>query len=206
MARLRPNRLVIDRYTSSENLLDGNPLFYDRANTGTGTNPATNDNIVTAGAAVSDTQWGLMEAQYADIGGIGTGRRVRGTLNTWFGPTGAAYQEARRVFMPLGVGGIEPKVAETTANTGIYRGQVALVPESELRINSAIIYYGLRNPTALNTATVVRAYFNGFGTAGRRERWYDPTNKTTWVSIEGRIAVAVKNWRYAIRNDGTGAG
>ncbi len=47
---------------------------------------------------------------------------------------------------------------------------------------------------------VIRAYFNGYGMMGRRERWYDPNNKTMWVSLEGRMAVAVKNWRYAIRN------
>jgi hypothetical protein len=60
----------------------------------------------------------------------------------------------------------------------------------------------MRNPTRLNTATIVRGYFNGFGEAGRRERWYDPETKCTWTSIEGRIAVAVKNWRFIIRNAG----
>ena len=107
-------------------------------------------------------------------------------------------QDARRTFCPLNA--LEQKQAATTANIGIYRGDVAVITESELRIASATTWFGLRSPTRLNTATVVRAYFNGFGTAGRRERWYDPTNKTTWVSLEGRIAVAVKNWRYAIRN------
>ena len=60
----------------------------------------------------------------------------------------------------------------------------------------------MRSPTMLNTATIVRAYFNGFGTAGRRERWYDPENKTTWVSLECRFAAAIKNWRYVIRDKG----
>lgn len=199
------NRLVIDRFTANETLLDGSALFANRADTGTGSNPATNHNIVTGGAAPSDTQWGLMETQYADIGGINTGRRVRGSLNVCFCPTGAVAQEARRTFLPLNAMGLEGKVANTTANVGLYRGEVQVIPESELRVNSSQIWYGLRNPTRLNTATVVRGYFNGYGTAGRRERWYDPENKTTWVSIEGRIAVAVKNWRYAIRNAGTGA-
>lgn len=199
------NRLVVDRFTASETLLDGSALFANRADTGSGTNPALNNNIVSAGAAPSDTQWGLMEAAYADIGGIATGRRVRGTLNVCFCPTGSVSQEARRTFLPLNTGGLEMKVATTTATVGLYRGEVQVIPESELRVNSKIIWYGLRNPTRLNTATVIRGYFNGFGTAGRRERWYDPENKTTWVSIEGRIAVAVKNWRYAVRNAGTGA-
>lgn len=197
------NRLVLDRFTANETLLDGNALFADRANTGVGANPAANKNMIdSAGGAPSDSQWGLMEAAYSDIGGVATGRRVRGTLNVCLVPTGAAYQEARRTFDTLGIAGLEQKVAETTGNVGLYRGMVKIVPESELRSVSAKIWYGLRTPTKLNTATVVRGYFNGFGTGGRREQWYDPTNKTTYVSLEGRIAVAVKNWRYAVRNKG----
>lgn len=42
------------------------------------------------------------------------------------------------------------------------------------------------------------------GAAGRRERWYDPETKCTYVSLEGRVAVAVKNWRFAVKNTGTG--
>jgi len=190
------NRLVVDRYTANETLLDSSALFADRTDVGS----AANNNIA-GGAAPSDAQWALMETAYADIGGVATGRRVRGTLNVCYCPTGAVYQAARRTFFNYQMLG-ETKEAATTANLGIYRGQVTAVPESELRTSSAIIWYALRNPTRLNTATVVRAYFNGFGTAGRRERWYDPTDKTTWVSIEGRVAVAVKNWRYALRNPG----
>lgn len=192
------NRLVLDRLTANEALLDGSSLFADRANTGT----ATNNNDRTSGAAPSDAEWGAMETLYADIGGINTGRRVRGSLNVALVPTGAVAQEARRTFLPLNAMGLEGKVANTTANVGLYRGEVQVVPESELRASSATRWFGLRNPTRLNTATIVRAYFNGFGTAGRRERWYDPTTKTTYVSLEGRIATAVKNWRYAIRNAG----
>jgi hypothetical protein len=200
------NRLIVDRYTANETLLDGAALFADRADTGSGANPAANLNTRASGNPPSDTEWGAMETLYADIGGINTGRRVRGSLNVAFTPTGSVSQEARRVFLPLNTGGLEMKVANTTATVGLYRGEVQVVPESELRVASTAVWYGLRNPTRLNTATVVRGYFNGFGTAGRRERWYDPENKTTWVSIEGRIAVAVKNWRYAVRNVGTGAG
>lgn len=194
------NRLVVDQYSSNPTLLDGTALFADRADVGS----ATNNNLRSNGNPPSDTEWEAMEVLYADIGGIGTGRRVRGNLNVVFGPTGDVRQEALRTFAPLNVVG-ETKQAATTANLGLYRGQVKIITESELRASSALVWYGLRNPTRLNTATVVRAYFNGFGTAGRRERWYEPTNKTTWVSIEGRIAVAVKNWRYAVRNAGTGA-
>ena len=194
------NRMVVDRFTSNENLLDGHPLFANRPDTGVGQNKAKNDNLRTGGGVPSDAEWEAMEDKYADIGGIATGRRVRGTLNTIFTPTGTITSEATRHFASLNVVG-ESKNAGTTANLGLYRGKVSIVPESELRVNSKTTYYGLRNPTRLNTATVVRGYFNGYGTAGRRERWYDPTNKTTYVSLEGRIATAVKNWRYAMRNE-----
>lgn len=197
------NRMVLDRITSSETLLDGNALFADRANTGTGTIPAANNNLLSTGLAPSDTQWGLMATAYAGIGGIGTGRRVRGTLNTILVPTNAVYQAAVRTFETYPVIG-ESKVATTTDNIGIYRNKVKVVPESELNSINATAYYGLRNPTRLNNATVVRGYFNGYGQAGRRERWYDPETKCTYVSLEGRIAVATKNWRFAVKNAGTG--
>jgi len=194
------NRMVLDRITSSETLLDGNALFANRADTGTGAIPAANNNLISSGgAAPSDTTWGAMSTLYAGIGGIGTGRRVRGTLNTILVPTNNVYQEAVRTFATL----TEQKVASTTANLGLYRNQVKIVPESELNSVNATAYYGLRNPTRLNNATVVRGYFNGYGEAGRRERWYDPETKCTYVSLEGRIAVATKNWRFAVKNPGT---
>ncbi|MGB7326586.1 MAG: hypothetical protein WBD31_17050, partial [Rubripirellula sp.] len=188
------NRLVLDRFTANETLLDGSPLFANRANTGTGTIPAANNNDRTNGATPSDSEWGEMSTLYAGIGGVATGRRVRGTLNTLLCPTTAVHQNAVRTFETYPTIG-ESKQAATTANVGIYRNKVRVIADSELNSSSATRYFGLRNPTRLNTATVVRAYFNGYGTAGRRERWYDPSNKTTYVSLEGRIAVATKNWR-----------
>lgn len=195
------NRMVLDRITGTETLLDGSALFANRADTGTGTIPAANDNLISSGGAVpSDTTWAAMCAKYSEIGGINTGRRVRGVLNKILVPTNAVYQSAVRTFE---AGLLETKTPATDATVGIYRGKVEIIPESELNSINATAYYGLRNPTRLNTATVVRAYFNGFGTAGRRERWYDPETKTTYVSLEGRIAVATKNWRYAVKNPGT---
>ena len=195
------NRLVLDRFTGSENLLDGAALFANRADTGTGTIPAANNNLRSSGAAPTDAEWGAMSTLYAGIGGINTGRRVRGVINTILVPTNAVHQAAVRVFETYPIIG-ETKQAATDANIGIFRNKVTIVPESELNSVNATAYYGMRNPTALNTATVVRAYFNGYGTGGRRERWYDPETKVTYVSLEGRIAVATKNWRYAIKNAG----
>lgn len=194
------NRLVIDLISSNPTLLDGTALFANRADVG----GAANNNLRGTGSSPSDAEWEAMEVLYSDIGGIGTQRRVRGTLNTIFCPTGTVSHEAHRYFAPLNIVG-EIKQAATSANLGLFRGKVNIVPESELRNTSAIEWYGLRSPTKLNTATVVRAYFNGFGAMGRRERWYDPDRKVTWVSLEGRIATAIKNWRYAVKNAGTGA-
>ena len=198
------NRLVLDRLTSNETLLDGAALFANRPDTGTGAIKATNNNLRSAGSAPSDAEWGAMSTLYAGIGGIDTGRRVRGTLNTVLVPTNSVHQEAVRTFETYPVIG-ESKTANTTSNIGLYRNKVQVIPESELNSIDATAYFGLRSPTRLNTATIVRAYFNGYGKGGRRERWYDPENKTTYVSLEGRIAVAVKNWRYAVKNAGTGA-
>lgn len=195
------NRLVLDRFTSGEQLLDGNALFADRTNTGSGANPATNNNLISSGGAPSDTQWSAMEELYADIGGIKTGRRVRGVLNTLLVPSGNAYNAAIQHFAPLNQLA-EGKLPNTTDNIGIRRGKIKLIPESELRTISKNAFYGLRNPTRLNTATVVRGYFSGYGRQGRRERWYDPERKTTWISLEGRMAAAAKNWRYAVKNPG----
>lgn len=189
------HRLCLALLTSNPTLLNGEQLF---------SNHAQGNNDRTAGDAPSDTEWAAMETLYADVKGVGsTTRRVRGTLNTLLTPTGTQHQAARRTFMPLNAGGLEGKEASTTANVGLYRGMVNIVPEPELRDDSVSTrYYALNNPTRLRTATIVRGYFNGYGQAGRRERWYDPSNKTTWISIEGRIGVAIKNWRYAIRNKG----
>lgn len=194
------NRLVLDRLTSNDMLLDGERLFANRPNSGVGAIPATNHNDRAAGLAPSDSEWGAMSNLYSEIGGLGTGRRVRGTLNTVLVPTNSVHQEAVRTFETLN----ERKQASTTSDVGLYRGRVKVVGESELSGINATTYYGMRNPTSLRTATIIRGYFNGYGQQGRRERWYDPTNKTTYVSLEGRIAVAVKNWRYAVRNAGIG--
>lgn len=189
------HRLCLSLIMSNPTLLDGSALFASRTQ---------GNNDRTSGGAPSDSEWASMEGLYADIKGVGsTTRRVRGSLNTILVPTGTQHQEARRTFMPLNAGGLDPKAAATTANVGIYRGLISIVPEAELRDDTvATRFYGMRSPTQLRTATVVRGYFNGFGQAGRRERWYDPATKTTWISIEGRIGVAIKNWRYIIRNKG----
>lgn len=193
------NRRVLSVLTSNATLLDGTALFADRANASAG--GATNNNDRTSGGTPSDAEWEAMSILYADIAGVGSTARVRGTLNTALVPTGTVQFNALRMFAAFGQLG-ETKVPITTATTGIFRGSVNVVADSELRANSAVIWYGMRSPTVLNTATIVRAYFNGYGEQGRRETWYDPERQTTWIALEGRVAVAAKNWRYAIRNAG----
>ncbi len=190
------NRLCLEHLTGNAALLDGNLLFSDRGGT-------LGNNDRAAGNPPSDTEWGAMEELYADIKGVDTEKRVRGSLDTIFTPTGTTEHEAVRTFAPLNI--LEPKAANTTGNVGIFRDKVKILSESELRRTSNILYYGFRKPKNLRTATIIRGYFNGMGEGGRRERWYDPERQTTWTSITGAIATAVKNWRYAVRNAGTGA-
>lgn len=186
------NRLVLEPLVGNATLLDGSELFSNRPNIGT----ALNNNARTGGGAPSDSEWGAMQNLFADISGINTAKRVRGELNVCLVPTGAYYQEARRTFDTL----VESKSASTTAELGLYRGRVKIVPESELREASGTTWYGFRNPTNKQNATLIRAYFSGYGTKGRRESWYDSETKCLYVSLEGRIAVAIKNWRYVVRN------
>lgn len=194
------NRRVLSILTANATLLDGTALFANRADAPAG--GATNNNDRTSGGTPSDAEWEAMSILYGNISGVGSTARVRGSLNTILvAANTTAHFNAMRVFAPFNLVG-ETKVAEANTNLGLFRGKVNIVAESELQADSAVKWYGLRSPTTLNTATIVRAYFNGFGEQGRRETWYDPERQTTWISLEGRIAVAAKNWRYAVRNAG----
>jgi hypothetical protein len=51
-------------------------------------------------------------------------------------------------------------------------------------------------------ATVVRAYFRGWGKNGRRQRWYDPETKCWNFELEGRVGAAPKQYRTTVRNNG----
>jgi hypothetical protein len=60
----------------------------------------------------------------------------------------------------------------------------------------------VRDDSPGRKSPIVRAYFRGFGRAGKRERWYDPTTKTYWISLEGRFGAAVRQYRYIYKNKG----
>jgi hypothetical protein len=192
------NDLCLGLITANTTLLDAVALYYAGTTRG-----GSGGNTIASGTVPSDAAWASCETLYADFTGIGTTRRVRGTLNAILTPPGAPAQAARRTFETYPVLG-ETKEAATTDNVGLYRGKVRVIVEPELRANNTTQWYGFRNPTQINNATVIRAYFRGFGERGRREQWYDNKTKCTWVSLEGRIGVAVKSWRNTVRNSGTG--
>lgn len=185
------NRLCLGILTGNGALLDTYSLFDN-------TNHA---NHIDSGAVISDTQIAAHETKYAAQTGIGTTQTIEATLNTVLVPVGAVHQAARRTLLTYEELR-ESKQAATTANVGLYRGQVAVVPEPALNGTSAAAWYSFCDPTTFRRATVIRAYFRGYGQRGRRERWFDPETKTTWVSLEGRIGAAAKSYRYAIKDDG----
>ena len=185
------NRLCLNLITGNVALLDEYDLFDD----------TNHSNHQDSGAAPSDTEWAALETKLAAQTGIDTTQTIEATLNTLLCPTGAVAQAARRTFWTYEQLR-ESKVAATTANIGLYRGQVDVIPEPALNASSTKKWYAFADPTQFRRATVIRAYFRGFGTRGRRERWYEPKNKTTWVSLEGRVGAAVKTYRYAILDDG----
>jgi hypothetical protein len=57
-------------------------------------------------------------------------------------------------------------------------------------------------PRGMVNASVVRAYFRGWGKNGRRQRWYDPATKCWNFELEGRVGVAPKQYRTTVRNNG----
>ena len=142
-----------------------------------------------------------MEVLLAAQTGIGTNRRLRAQLNTILVPTGLCAQNAKRTFAAWNqLAEIKNPITDATINP--YRGTVNVVAEPDLNASSILFWYAFADPTAFRRATIVRAYFRGWGERGRRESWYDFDNKTTWVSLEGRVGAAVKNFRYAYRNEG----
>jgi hypothetical protein len=50
--------------------------------------------------------------------------------------------------------------------------------------------------------TVVRCYQRGWGEGVRRNSWTDPETGTVWVSFEGRVGAAIKDYRTIVRNKG----
>lgn len=182
------NRLCLSLITNNATLLDGYAL-YDNTNHG---------NAVASGAAPSATQWDAMQQKvYAqrDIGGTGY---VDSPLKVVLVPP-ALYTSALQTFGTFAVVG-ETKVPTADTSLNVFRGSATVVREAQLQSSSNAIWYGFVNPKV--RPTVIRAYFRGWGKAGKRERWYDPNTGCWYFSIEHRVGAAVKNYRYTVRNAG----
>lgn len=182
------NRLCLSLITNNATLLDSYAL-YDDTNHG---------NAVASGAAPSAAQWDAMQQKVftqTDIGGRG---RVDTPLKVVLVPP-ALYTAAIQTFGTFAVIG-ETKVPTADTSLNVFRGTATVVREPQLIGSSSVIWYGFVNPKV--RPTVIRAYFRGWGKAGKRERWYDPNTGCWYFSVEHRVGAAIKNYRYTVRNNG----
>jgi signal peptide peptidase SppA len=186
------NRLCLSQLTGNVTLLDGFAL-YDDTNHG---NDITGGN----GGVPSDTEWSDMQNKLSAQRGIGGTGYVRGELAIALVPPTLERNAIQTFATPSVI--VEVKTPATDATTNIYRGKVKIVKEPELRASSTAIWYGLMQPRGTLNATVIYAYFRGYGQGGRRETWYDPNTKCRYTSIEGRFAAAAKQYRTTVRNAG----
>jgi len=185
------NRGCLFLLTNNAKLLDTFALF-DDANHG--------NDLVAGGAAPSVTSWQAMQLKLAAQRGIGGKGYIRTPLGVALVPP-KHLVAAQQLFAPLQQLG-EVKTPATDANVNTYRGTASVVYEPELQADSADRWYGFCQPQGSLNATIVRAYFKGWGKAGKRERWYDPATKVFNFGLEGRVGCAAKQYRTAVRNSG----
>jgi hypothetical protein len=188
------NRLCLYLLTGNVVMLDTFALFDDTNHgndlTGTGSGPP------------STTSWDAMQQKVSAQRGIGGTGYVRTPLSVALVPP-KHWVAALQTFATLQqLGGGEQKAAATDANINVFRGTATVVKEVELQANSVDIWYGLARPRGTYNATVIRAYFRGWGKNGRRQRWHDPETKCWNFELEGRVGAAAKQYRLAVRNDG----
>ncbi len=186
------NRLCLGLLTANVTLLDSVALYDD----------STHANVIASGGgAPSVTQWDLMERKLAAQRGIGGTGYIRTQLGVALVPP-AHRLAALQTFLPLPtLGEIKQPTADTSIN--VYRGTVNVVVEPELAGSSSAIWYGFARPKGMMNATVIRAYFRGWGRTGRRQRWYDPNTKCWYTELEGRMGAAAKQYRLTVRNPGS---
>lgn len=184
------NRLCLSQLTGNVTLLDTFPLFDD----------TNHGNDVTAGTAPSVAAWETMNLKVMAQRGIGGTGYIRTPLALALVPP-AHYITALQVFAPLQLLG-ELKRPSTDTGINPYRGAATVIQEPELQGSSNDIWYGLCRPRGMVNATVIRAYFRGWGKNGRRQRWYDPETKCWHFELEGRVGAATKQYRTIVRNDG----
>jgi capsid assembly protease len=186
------NRLCLGLLTGNVTLLDGFALF-DNTNHG-------NDVTTTGAGPPSVATWQVMELRMAAQRGIG-GKGYLGTqLDVALVPPNHKLA-ALQTFAPLQQFN-EIKQPTTDATLNVYRGVAEVAVEAELQAASNDVWYGLAKPQGMLNATIVRAYFRGWGKNGRRQRWYDPETKCWNFELEGRVGAAAKQYRTIVRNDG----
>jgi signal peptide peptidase SppA len=186
------NRACLRILTGNALLLDGNALF-DNTNHG-------NDITAGSGGVPSDAQWDAMNLKVAAQRGIGGTGYIRTPLKiALMAP--ALWRVATQSLGDFRVVG-ESKVPTLDTNVNIYRGTVTLVREAELQATSNAVWYGFCQPRGAN-ASIIRAYFRGWGKNGRRQRWYDPNTKVWNFELEGRVGAAPKQYRTLVRNAGS---
>lgn len=183
------NLLCLALITGNPTLLDGYALF-DDTNHG--------NDIASSGAAPSAAQWEAMDIKYGNQRPVGAQGYVRGNLKVLLCPN-ALRVAALQLLAPFGMLP-EVKAPVTDATVNIYRGQGKVVVENELKGSSALKWYGLTDPAV--APTVVRCYQRGWGEGVRRNSWTDPETSTVWVSFEGRVGAAIKDYRGIVRNKG----
>jgi ClpP class serine protease len=187
------NRGCVRVLTSNVALLDGNAL-YDNT---------THGNDIAGGGGggpPSDAQWDAMQLKVAAQQGIGSKGYIRTPLKIAL-VAPKIWRQATQAFAMFRFIG-ESKLASTDTNVNIYRGDVTVVREPELQAFSGDVWYGFARPSGMLNATVVRAYFRGWGKNGRRQRWYDPETKCWNFELEGRVGIAPKQYRLTVRNNG----
>jgi signal peptide peptidase SppA len=187
------NRACLRLLTGNVSLLDGNQL-YDNTNHG---NDIAGGQ---GGGPPTDAQWDAMNLKVAAQKGIGGKGRIRTLLEVMLCAP-KVFRQATQEFAMFQVIG-ESKVATQNSNVNIYRGRVTVVREPELQDFSNDVYYGFARPRGMYNATIIRAYFKGWGKTGRRQRWYDPDTKCWNFELEGRVGTAAKQYRLTVRNNG----
>jgi ClpP class serine protease len=188
---LTQNRGCLRLVTGNVYLLDGFQLYDD-------TNHA--NHIASGGAAPGDSEWDKMQIKMSKQTVIGGKGYARTRLSIALVPP-ALERGALQAFLPMR-DMAEMKQPATDSNLNVYRGRVTVVTEPELAATSEVEWYGFADPRRFGGATIIRAYFRGWGRAGKRERWYDPSTKCYYVSLEGRGGFAAKQYRTTVKNKG----
>ncbi len=181
---LTMNRLAVNLLTGNPVLPDNIPLF-----------DAQHGNVITpTGAAPSSTQASAMRRLMRSQMSVGGKRRAR--ISMAIALVGTKHETAaEQTFLPYNM----VPVTDATINT--FRGKVAPVVEPMLDDAAEDPWYGIADPRRVRT--LIHAFQQGYQNGGQRRTYYKNENGCQVFQIEGRMGVAVRNFRGAVRNPGT---